>query len=161
MAGCLYLCGMNEVLVRPARPEDGPVFVSLVRALAEFEKLPGPTEDAANRLIEDAFGSAPRYTLTMADVGGDTVAYAVTFDTYSTFRARPSLFLEDLFVHPRGRRRGVGSAMLKYLRERAEQNGYGRFEWNVLDWNVDAIRFYEGLGAEILPSWRVCRISFP
>ncbi len=151
---------MSEVLVRPARPDDGPVFVSLVRALAEFEKLPGPTEEAGARLIRDAFAPAPRFSLTVAEVEGDICAYAVTFDTYSTFRAQPSLFLEDLFVHPRARGRGVGKAMLEYLRWHAERNGYGRFEWNVLDWNVNAIRFYQGLGAEVLEEWRVCRISF-
>ncbi|HKA90790.1 MAG TPA: GNAT family N-acetyltransferase [Haliangiales bacterium] len=152
---------MSEVLVRPARPEDGPAYVGLVRALAEFEKLPGPTDEAARRLLEDAFGPRPRYTLTVADVSAETLAYAVTFDTYSTFRALPTLFLEDLFVHPRARRRGVATSMLAYLRAHAERNGYGRFEWNVLDWNVEAQAFYRRLGAEVLHQWWVCRISLP
>jgi GNAT superfamily N-acetyltransferase len=152
---------MNEVLVRPARPDDGPAYVGLVRALADFEKLPGPTEEATRRLVDDAFGPRPRYTLTVAELQGEVVAYAVTFDTYSTFRALPTLFLEDLFVHPRARRQGIGTAMLAYLRSYAERNGYGRFEWNVLDWNVDAHAFYRKLGAEVLSQWRVCRISLP
>jgi GNAT superfamily N-acetyltransferase len=152
---------MSEVLVRPARPEDGPAYVGLVRALADFEKLPGPTAEAARRLVEDAFGPRPRYTLTVAEISAEMVAYAVTFDTYSTFRALPTLFLEDLFVHPRARRRGVGKALLAHLRTHAERNGYGRFEWNVLDWNVEAQQFYRELGAEMLDAWRLCRISLP
>jgi GNAT superfamily N-acetyltransferase len=147
-----------SVKVRPARREDGATFVSLVRALADFEKLPGPTDEAAARLVEDAFGERPRFELTMGDVDGDTVAYAATFTTYSTFLARPTLFLEDLFVHPRARRRGVAREMMIYLRDLARERGCGRFEWNVLDWNVEAQRFYAGLGAELLGDWRVCRI---
>jgi GNAT superfamily N-acetyltransferase len=147
-----------SVKVRPARPEDGATFVSLVQALADFEKLPGPTPEAAARLVADAFGERPKFELFMAEIDGDVVAYAATFTTYSTFLARPTLFLEDLFVHPRGRRRGVATEVMRYLRAEAERRGYGRFEWNVLDWNVDAQRFYEGLGAEVLREWRLCRI---
>lgn len=147
-----------SVKVRPARPEDGPTFVSLVRALADFEKLPGPTDEAAARLVEDAFGARPKFELFMGEIDGEVVAYAATFTTYSTFLARPTLFLEDLFVHPRGRRRGVARAMMVHLRDVARERGCGRFEWNVLDWNVDAQEFYAGLGAELLKDWRVCRI---
>jgi GNAT superfamily N-acetyltransferase len=145
-------------LVRPARPEDAPAYLALVRALAEFEKLPGPTQEAAGRLVADAFGDAPRYQLTVAELDGEVVAYAVSFLTYSTFLALPSFFLEDLFVHPRARRRGVARAMMAHLRERARSLGCGRFEWMVLDWNVDARRFYAGLGAELQADWRLMRL---
>jgi GNAT superfamily N-acetyltransferase len=145
--------------VRPATAADGPAFIGLVRALADFEKLPGPTEEATARLLEDAFGPRPRYELTVAELDGEVCAYAVSFLTYSTFLARPTLFLEDLFVHPRARRRGVAKALMEHLRERARALGCGRFEWMVLDWNVDAQRFYDGLGGERMESWRLYRLA--
>lgn len=150
--------------IRPGRREDGPAFIALIRALADFEKLPGPTEEAAARLIEDAFGNAPRYELLLAELDGDgdgdgdVVAYAIFFHTYSTFLAKPTLFLEDLFVHPRARRKGIATAMLARLRALAEERGCGRFEWFVLDWNVDAQQLYDTVGGRQLPEWRLTRV---
>jgi GNAT superfamily N-acetyltransferase len=149
---------LSMLTVRPARPDDGPAFVGLVRALSEFEDLPGPDAAACARLLEDAFGARPRFELHVADLDGEVVAYAVTFQTYSTFLARPTLFLEDLFVHPKARRRGAAQALMARLRERARELGCGRFEWMVLDWNGDAQRFYDGLGAERLDAWRLFRL---
>ena len=149
---------MNGVKVRPATPADGPAFLSLVRALADFEKLPGPTEDAGARLLEDAFGERPRYRLFVAEVDGEVAAYAVTFETYSTFLAKPTFFLEDLFVHPRARRRGVARELMGFLVSEARRLGCGRFEWMVLDWNTDAQSFYDGLGAQRMETWRLYRM---
>src|SRR5687767_4901957 len=119
---------MSSFTIRPARPDDGPAFIGLVRALAEFEKLPGPTDAAARRLLDDAFGDRPRYNLLVAETeGGDLVAYAVTFDAYSTFLAKPTLYLEDLFVHPKARRQGIAKAIMAHLRDEAVRRGYGRF----------------------------------
>jgi GNAT superfamily N-acetyltransferase len=145
--------------LRPALPSDGPAFVALVRALADFEKLPGPDEAAAARLVADFSASPPRYELLLAEVEGEVVAYAAHFMTYSTFRARPSLFLEDLFVHPKARRKGIATAILARLRALAEERGCGRFEWFVLDWNKDAQVLYEGVGAKQIPSWVLCRVD--
>lgn len=145
--------------IRAARPEDGPAFIALVRALAEFERLPGPSDEAAARLVADAFGERPRYRLTLGELDGEVVAYAITFETYSTFLGKPTLFLEDLFVHPRARRRGVATRMLDHLREHARQGGYGRFEWMVLDWNNDAQQLYDGFGAEKLQQWLLYRVT--
>jgi len=145
--------------IRPAVPADGPAFIGLVRALAEFESLPGPTDEAAGRLLDDAFGARPRYELTVGELDGEVVAYAVTFPTYSTFLARPTLFLEDLFVHPRARRHGLARALMERLKARAVELGCGRFEWMVLDWNAGAQTFYDGLGAERLDTWRLYRIT--
>jgi GNAT superfamily N-acetyltransferase len=145
--------------IRRAAPSDGAAYVELVRALAEFEQLPGPDEAASARLLADAFADPPRYQLWVAVLDGDLVAYAVTFETYSTFLARPSLFLEDLFVHPRARRAGVASAMLARLREEAEARGCGRFEWFVLDWNVDAQKLYSRVGAAEQAAWRLWRVE--
>lgn len=145
--------------VRRAVPADAPAYVALVRALAEFEKLPPPDESAAARLVADAFADPPRYELWVAELGGEVVAYAVTFPTYSTFRALPSLFLEDLFVHPSARRAGVATAILARLREEAVARGCGRFEWFVLDWNVDAQKLYARIGAEEQAAWRLWRVK--
>ncbi len=145
--------------IRPACPADGPAFLELVSALADFEKLTGPDAGARERLLADAFADPPRYDLWVADDGGRVVAYAVTFATYSTFLARPGLWLEDLFVHPDARRRGIATAMLAHLRGVAEARGCGRFEWNVLDWNVDAQKLYRGIGAEMLDDWRLVRLT--
>jgi GNAT superfamily N-acetyltransferase len=146
------------IAIRSAREGDGPAYVALVRALAEYEKLPGPTDEAAARLVEHAFGPNPRYELHVAELDGEVVAYAACFATYSTFLARPGLYLEDLFVHPRARRRGVATAMMAHLRALAAERGCGRLEWTVLDWNVDAQALYDGLGAERLRQWILYRI---
>ncbi len=147
------------VTVRAALPADGPAFIGLVRALADFERLAAPDDAAAARLVADAFAEPPRYQLWIGELGGEAVAYAATFLTYSTFRALPSLFLEDLFVHPRARRAGVASAMLAHLRSEAVARGCGRFEWHVLDWNTDAQKLYAGVGAAELSDWRLWRVD--
>jgi len=149
------------ISVRRAPPADGPAYVRLVRALAEFEKLPPPDEAAAGRLVADAFSEPPRYELWIAELDGAVVAYAVTFATYSTFRGKPTLFLEDLFVHPDARRRGVARAVLARLREEAGARGCGRFEWFVLDWNEDAQALYRGVGARPLTEWQLWRVDLP
>jgi GNAT superfamily N-acetyltransferase len=144
--------------IRAATREDGPAFVGLVRALAEFEKLPGPTDEAAARLLEDAFGDRPRYELLVGEVENQVVAYAVYFFTYSTFLARPTLFLEDVFVHPSARRLGLGTEIMGRLKEIAGERGCGRFEWMVLDWNTGAQDMYRELGATIFKEWQLCRV---
>lgn len=145
--------------VRRAEPADGPAFLDLVRSLAEFETLPPPDAAACERLLADAFADPPRYELWVTELGGRVVAYAVTFMTYSTFLARPTLFLEDLFVHPDSRRRGVATGMMKRLEELAVERGCGRFEWLVLDWNRDAQTLYDRLGARMKGDWRLMRIE--
>ena len=144
--------------IRPARAADGPRIVELIRLLARFEELPEPDDEAARRLCTHAF-TERRLELWVAEEGDEVVAYAACFTTYSTFRARPSLFLEDLFVHPAARRRGVATALLARLRQVAEERGCGRFEWMVLEWNRDAQALYAGIGAELLPDWRLVRLD--
>ncbi len=150
---------MIDFAIRPARPADGPAVVELIRGLAEFEKLPGPDDAAAARFIDHAFGTPPRFGLLVAEVDGRVRGYALFFETYSTFRAAPSLFLEDLFVHPDVRRNGVGRAFMLALARTAVARGCERFEWTVLDWNEHAQRFYRSLGARILGEWLVCRVE--
>jgi len=147
--------------IRLATSADGPAIVGLVRALAEYEKLPPPDQAAEERLLRDAFATTPPRVQfwVAADERGEIVAYAACFETYSTFRARPSLYLEDLFVHPAARRRGLATSMLAHLREEAERRQCGRFEWTVLEWNQDAMALYQGIGAEILHDWRLVRLD--
>src|SRR5262245_14964771 len=152
-----YLHAMESAVIRPAEPRDLPAVVALVRALADFEKLPGPDDAAARRLADDF--AAGRYSLLVADSSAGVVGYALYFFTYSTFLAQPSLYLEDLFVHPDARARGIGARFMRALADEALRRGCGRFEWTVLDWNVGAQKFYRGLGAELLDDWRVCRVS--
>jgi len=145
--------------VRKAMAADGPAVVDLIRALAHFESLEPPSPEAEERLLSDAFADPPRFELWVAEADDQLVAYAVTFATYSTFRGRPTLYLEDLFVHPKARRKGVATAMMNRLRGEAEARGCGRFEWMVLNWNQNAISLYEKLGATLLPDWQLCRID--
>lgn len=145
--------------IRPAEERDGPAFVALVRALADFEQLPGPDEEAAERLVRHAFGRERCFELLVAEQAEGLVGYAAYFMNYSTFLARPSLYLEDLFVLPAARSRGIGGAFMRRLARVAAERGCGRFEWTVLDWNARAQAFYAGLGARMLPEWRICRVD--
>ena len=148
-----------QVQVRRAVPADGPAYVGLVRALAEFEWLPPPDEQACIRLVADAFADPPRYELWIGELDGEVVAYAATFMTYSTFRALPSLYLEDIFVHPASRRAGVAKALLTRLREDAVARGCGRFEWMCLDWNSNAKVLYSQFGAKENADFRLWRME--
>lgn len=162
---CPTAAGGNEINppfmeIRRATRADVPAVVDLIRLLAEFERLPPPDGEAGERLARDAFDhDPPRIELWVADDGGRVVAYAACFASYSTFRARPSLFLEDLFVHPAARRRGIARRFLAYLRAEAERRGCGRFEWMVLGWNQDAIALYREIGAELQGDWQLYRID--
>jgi GNAT superfamily N-acetyltransferase len=148
-----------SVVVRQARRTDAPAILELVRALADFEALPGPDDAAGARFLEHGFGSQPRFESLVAELDGAIVAYAIFLTTYSTFRMQPTLFLEDVFVHPRVRRRGIGTAIMQRLRALAVERGCGRLEWMVLDWNAGAQVFYERLGAKQLGEWRLCRVD--
>jgi GNAT superfamily N-acetyltransferase len=146
--------------VRSALPGDLPSVVALVRALADFEKLPAPDDEAAARLIRDATSADPPFHLLVGeDASGAVVAYAAYFTTYSTFLAKRSLYLEDLFVHPDARGKGLGEELLRRLAVLAVERGCARFDWCVLDWNVDAQRFYKRLGADVHSSWWTCRLE--
>jgi GNAT superfamily N-acetyltransferase len=110
-------------------------------------------------LAPHLFADRPAVECIVGDVDGEVVAFALFFTNFSTFLAKPGLYLEDLYVQPAHRGTGLGKALLEHLGRLAAERGCGRFEWSVLDWNERAIRFYEGLGATVLPDWRICRIS--
>lgn len=148
--------------LRPAVQEDGAATLALVRALAEFERLDPPDEAAQARLLEDAFGSRPRIEIWLAeaDDAPAPVAYAIFLETYSSFLARPTLYIEDVFVLEPFRRRGIGGALLRQAVVLARERGCGRVEWTALDWNVNARRVYEEkLGARRMGEWLLYRMT--
>ena len=148
-----------ETLIRPAKSVDGEGLLSLIDALADFEKLPKPDAAARKRLLEDAFGARKRIDVFLAEVEERPVGYAVVFETYSTFLALPSLFLEDIFVLSEYRGRQVGHRLFVYCVNEAYRRGCGRLEWAVLDWNRRAIDFYERAGAHQLKEWLSYRLT--
>ncbi len=146
-------------LLRAAEPRDVPAIVGLIRELAEFEQLTHLLQVTPQSLHPHLFGERPVVESVVAEEGSRAVGFALFFTNFSTFLGKPGLYLEDLYVQPACRGRGIGAALLKHLAALANQRGYGRFEWTVLDWNTDAIRFYERMGATLLPEWRICRVS--
>lgn len=148
-----------DLKLRQAQPEDVPTLFSLIKALAEYEKLAHAVTGSVEALQEHLFGSHPYIEAIIAEYKGETAGFALFFANYSTFLTQPGIYLEDLFVLPKYRRKGIGKEMLGYLANLAVKRGYGRLEWSVLDWNSDAIAFYERMGAQVLPDWRICRVT--
>lgn len=146
--------------VRPATPEDVAYIWRMVNGMAEFERLSHLVDGSAKDLMQDLFSVASGPIAFIAEVGAQTVGYALLYRTYSTFRTRAGWWLEDLYIDEPYRGAGHGKALLTWLVEWARADGAGRLEWSVLDWNERAINLYTGMGAEVLPDWRVCRITF-
>ena len=158
------MAGMQTThTLRPATPADVPAIVGLITELAVFEKLQHLMQATPETLTPHLFGPRPVAEAVVAEVGqgadARVVAFALFFTNFSTFLARPGLYLEDLYVQPAHRGSGIGRALLKHLASLAVARGCGRFEWSVLDWNADAIGFYEGMGAVVMPDWRICRVT--
>ena len=147
-----------DILIRPAEASDGEALLDLIDALADFEKLPKPDAAARKRLLQDAFGVRKRIDVFLAVFEEKPVAYAIVFETYSSFLALPSLYLEDIFVLSEYRGRQVGHRLFVYCVGEAYRRGCGRMEWTVLDWNRSAIDFYERAGAHRLTEWLSYRL---
>lgn len=147
------------VHVRPLAPADVPALLALIMALAEYEHLPPPDAAARERLARDALATPPRFHTLLGELDGRPVGYALYFETYSTFLARPTLYLEDLFVLPQARRHGVGTALFRACAREAVRRGCGRLEWQVLTWNRLALDFYARFAAEPLDDWRPFRLT--
>jgi GNAT superfamily N-acetyltransferase len=150
---------MSEIVLRRAEQGDAKTLLALIDALAEYEKLEGPSDEAKARLVEHGFGERPRYEAYLVWADGEPVAYAITFETYSTFLARPTLYLEDLFVLPQARRLGIGKAVFQHLAKVAKERGCGRIEWTVLDWNELALGFYQRIGGSHMSEWLHYRLD--
>ena len=154
---------MPAPTVRSATSDDIPLVLEFIRALADYEKLSDEVEATEATLRATLFpptGSSVAHCVLAFD-GPTPVGFAIYFFNYSTFLARPGLYLEDLFVQPAFRGRGIGKALLLHLAKLANARGCGRMEWTVLDWNQNAIEFYESLGAERKKAWQICRLSGP
>ena len=148
-----------QLEIRSASIEDVPEILRLIRGLAEYEKLEHEVVATEERLRRSLFGERPAAEAVLGVLQGRAVGFAVFFHNYSTFRACPGLYLEDLFVEPAHRGGGHGKALLLHLARLAVQRGCERMEWSVLDWNAPAIGFYRGLGAKLLDDWRICRLT--
>jgi GNAT superfamily N-acetyltransferase len=145
--------------LRAAEPRDVAAIVGLIGELAQFEQLTHLLRVTPQTLHPHLFGDKPAAECLVAGVQGEVVAFALFFTNFSTFLAQPGLYLEDLYVQPAHRGSGLGKALLTRLGQIALERNYGRFEWSVLDWNIDAIRFYEKMGATVMPEWRICRVT--
>lgn len=145
--------------IRPATRRDVPTIVALIRGLAEYEKLAHEVEVTAGRIRRHGFGRRRYFEALICRRGREPIGFALYFFTYSTFLARPTLYLEDLFVKPEERGRGAGKQLLAALARIAVRRGCGRVEWAVLDWNAPAIRFYENLGAALRRDWVLTRLT--
>jgi len=145
--------------IEPAQPRDTTVLLSLIRALADYERLTHLVVGTAAQLHEELFGARPVIEAVVGWEGERAVGFALYFHNFSTFLGRRGLYLEDLFVVPEARGRGYGKALMRHVARTAVERNCGRFEWSVLDWNQPSIDFYRSLGAEVLPDWRICRLS--
>jgi len=145
--------------IRPAVRADVPLLLELIGALADYERLRGELHATPELLERHLFGERPAAETLIAERDGEAVGYALVFSTFSTFLARPGLWLEDLFVLPTHRRAGIGAALLRHVAQLAVARGCGRLEWSALDWNEPALAFYRGLGARRLPEWHLHRLD--
>jgi GNAT superfamily N-acetyltransferase len=145
--------------IRPAQPSDVAHIHAMIVELAVFEKLEHLVVATEAMLHEGLFGARPACEAIIGEEDGQVVTFALFFHNFSTFLTRKGLYLEDLYVKQSCRGKGYGKQMLVALAQLAKERNCGRFEWSVLDWNVNAIKFYEGMGAELLPDWRICRVA--
>ena len=150
-----------SLTISRARPDDVPLVLSLIRELAEYEKLSHEVE-ATEALIDAAlFSDPPRLYCDIARWNGEPAGFAVWFLNHSTFAGRFGIYLEDLFVRPQYRRNGIGKALLAYLAKQCVDSGCARLQWAVLDWNAPSIEFYKSLGAVLMDQWTLCRLTGP
>ena len=145
--------------ISTATEQDVPVILELIRDLAEYERLSGHVTATEEQIRKTLFGPRPAAEALLASLEAETVGFAVFFTNYSTFLAKPGIYLEDLYVKPQARGRGVGKALLARIAQLAIERDCGRVEWSVLDWNAPAIRFYQSLGAVAMNEWTVFRLT--
>jgi len=149
----------SDVRIEPARERDVPLILAFIKGLAEYERLAHKVVATEEGLRASLFGARPAAEVVLAYVGDEPAGFALFFHNYSTFLGRPGLYLEDLFVWPHWRGRGIGRRLLAHLARLAVERGCGRMEWSVLDWNEPAIRFYRSVGAVGMEEWTVQRLE--
>jgi GNAT superfamily N-acetyltransferase len=145
--------------LRPAVPADAPLILQFIRELAEYEREPQAAVATEADILRYAFSEHPLVYVTMADWDGQPAGFALWFLNFSTWEGKPGIYLEDLFVRPALRGKGIGKALLQDLAATAVREGWTRFVWQVLDWNTPAIEFYEAHGAKVLREWLTCRVE--
>jgi GNAT superfamily N-acetyltransferase len=145
--------------LRPAVPADSPLILSYIRELADFERDPAAAVATEADIRRYAFSDHPLVYVTMAEWDGCPAGFALWFLNFSTWEGKPGIYLEDLFVRPDFRGRGIGKALLKHLAALAVKEGWTRFVWQVLDWNTPALEFYEAMGARVMRNWLTCRVE--
>jgi GNAT superfamily N-acetyltransferase len=150
---------MSDLTIRPAVPADAALIMGFIAELAEYERLSHAVEAREADIARDLFGPAPRIFCDIVEADGEPIGFALWFYNYSTFKGRHGVYLEDLFVRPTARGRGAGKALLRRLARRCVDEGLGRLEWAVLDWNQPAIGFYDALGAQAMSEWIVRRLT--
>lgn len=148
-----------SLAIRPARPGDAGLIFALVRELADYEKLTHEVDASEDMIAAALFGEHPTVFCEIAEWEGAPAAFALWFVTFSTFSGRHGIYLEDLFVRPAFRRRGIGRSLLAHLARRCLREGWTRFQWSVLGWNTPSIEFYRSLGAVLQDEWRLCRLG--
>ena len=148
-----------SIAIRPARPDEAGLVLSFVRELAEYEKLAHEVEATEATIADALFGASPRVFCDIAEWNGEPAGFQVWFVNFSTFSGRHGIYLEDLFVRPALRGKGIGKALLAHLAGRCVDNGWSRLQWSVLDWNTPSIAFYKSLGAVLMDDWTVCRVT--
>ena len=148
-----------SLVIRPAAPADATLIFALVCELADYERLQSEVDATPEAIAAALFAAPPRLFCELAEWDGEPAGFAVWFLNFSTFRGRHGLYLEDLFVRPEFRGRGIGKALMTRLARRCVDDGLARFEWAVLDWNAPSIAFYQSIGAQAMDSWKICRLS--
>jgi diamine N-acetyltransferase len=150
-----------SLAIRVARPADGALIFALVRELADYEKLSADVEATQDAISAALFAPQPRLFCDIAEWKSEAAGFATWFLNYSTFRGSHGIYIEDLFVRPAYRGRGIGKGLMASLARRCIDQGYGRCEWAVLGWNAPSIAFYKSIGAQLRDDWRLCRLSGP
>ena len=150
-----------SLAIRRARPDEAGLVLSLLRELADYEKLLDEFEVTEALIGEALFADQPRLFCEIAEWDGEPVGLAVWFVNFSTFAGRPGIFLEDLFVRPAHRGKGIGKALLANLAGICLANGWVRLQWSVLDWNAPSIAFYKSIGAVLMDEWTLCKVTGP
>jgi GNAT superfamily N-acetyltransferase len=145
--------------IRPATVNDVRLILQFIRDLAQYEREPQAVTATEVDLVRDGFGAEPKFRVVIAEWDGIPAGFALFFYNYSTWLGRPGLYLEDVFVRPEFRGRGIGKSLLLYLARLAVRENCGRFQWQVLDWNTPSIRFYESLGAKVMKEWLTMRVE--
>jgi GNAT superfamily N-acetyltransferase len=147
------------LVIRPAEPTDVSAIFDLIKGLAAYEQMTDRVSGSPELLHSHLFGERPYAESIVAELDDRPIGFALFFHSYSTFLTQPGLYLEDVFVLPEYRRQGIGKSLMLKVMKIAHQRGCQRLEWSVLDWNQNAIEFYQSLGATVQPEWRICRMT--